>query len=361
MHINRGESEMSKITQDRSEFPMPENSSFLENDWNLLASFWHPIALSRDVQELPKAVTLLDVPLVIYRTDSGVSVAYDHCPHRGAALSLGRMEEGNLVCPYHAFRYDSEGKCTYIPANGRDCKLPSRMRLITFKAAEKYGLVWACLQDTPRQPLPIHEPFENLNKEFKLFHIEPAIWNTSALRHAENFNDLAHIHTIHDASFGDVNFPLVPNYDVEETETGLYRQVTMPARTRSLLSEPPEPAVPCEFTYTFTYPFSSALVISPPGTSAEEHVFDTISPISATSINVFMVKGRNYCLDDKHLPDLIDYQYATNDEDQAVVESQVPKLVPLNPKDENHIRADKWSTHFRHRWRAMGLVNKPRT
>jgi nitrite reductase/ring-hydroxylating ferredoxin subunit len=40
----------------------------------------------------------------------------DRCPHRGARLSLDRVREGRLECPYHGWRFAAEGRCVAIPA-----------------------------------------------------------------------------------------------------------------------------------------------------------------------------------------------------------------------------------------------------
>ncbi|WP_019528026.1 aromatic ring-hydroxylating oxygenase subunit alpha [Dasania marina] len=337
---------------------MPINSTYSENDWQLLASFWHPVALSQELTDKPLAVTLLDKKLVLFRTASGVTTSDNNCPHRGASLSDGWISDGHLTCPYHAFQFDGTGKCTKVPAHGEDYKISARIRLTTYMAAEKYGLIWVCLNNTPRQALPVHKRFDEADGEtFKMFHLESAVWNCSTFRHAENFNDLAHIHTVHDASFGDRRYSLVPDYEVVDTDVGFRREVTMPARARADFNDPLEEAVPCQFIYNFTFPFTSMLEIYPPG-GDEEHVMDVVSPMSATQTRVFMVKGRTYKLDDKFLGDILEYQHATNDEDRAIVEGQYPQLVPLDMSAECHIPADRWSAHLRRRWRAMGLENK---
>lgn len=48
--------------------------------------------------------------LVIWRGADGELVAGpDACPHLGAALSGGRVEEGRLVCPWHGLKLDQRG------------------------------------------------------------------------------------------------------------------------------------------------------------------------------------------------------------------------------------------------------------
>ena len=65
---------------------VPRKNTFSENDWHVLAGFWHPVAFSHEIEDKPVSAKLLDVELVIYRTSKGVSVAKDICPHRGTKL-----------------------------------------------------------------------------------------------------------------------------------------------------------------------------------------------------------------------------------------------------------------------------------
>ena len=58
--------------------------------------------------------------IIAWRTENGdVRVADAICPHLGANLgakSGGILREGNIVCPFHGFEYDSSGKCVKATA-----------------------------------------------------------------------------------------------------------------------------------------------------------------------------------------------------------------------------------------------------
>lgn len=55
--------------------------------------------------------------LVLWRDEAGEAHLMDgFCPHLGASLAHGGMVQGcELVCPFHAWRFDGDGACTGIP------------------------------------------------------------------------------------------------------------------------------------------------------------------------------------------------------------------------------------------------------
>ena len=55
-----------------------------------LRAVWHPVAYADELARAPRATTLLDEPLVLWRDSAGrPHVFRDLCVHRGTALSLG--------------------------------------------------------------------------------------------------------------------------------------------------------------------------------------------------------------------------------------------------------------------------------
>src|SRR5262245_25292710 len=82
-----------------------------------LRRFWHPVAASAEIKkdsELPVIpVKILGERLALFRCDDGsLGLVAERCPHRGAALSYGMTtEDGCIRCPYHAWKFDKEGRC----------------------------------------------------------------------------------------------------------------------------------------------------------------------------------------------------------------------------------------------------------
>ena len=112
---------------------LPYGCTFPEDDWHILAGYWHPVAYSDEINDSPYAAKLLDTKLVLYRNNHRSLVAANNqCPHRGASLSRGWLENGMLVCAYHGLKYNSKGECTRIPAAGPDAKIPAKLCLKTY-------------------------------------------------------------------------------------------------------------------------------------------------------------------------------------------------------------------------------------
>lgn len=60
---------------------------------------WYVAALSRELKDQPLGRTLLNKPVVLFRTaDSQVAALEDRCCHRALPLSGGTVEERGLRC-----------------------------------------------------------------------------------------------------------------------------------------------------------------------------------------------------------------------------------------------------------------------
>ena len=78
---------------------------------------WFIVCDGAELPTRPIARTLQDVPLVLFRDETGrASALLDRCPHRNVPLSAGRMTDGLLECGYHGWRFDGTGACRLVPA-----------------------------------------------------------------------------------------------------------------------------------------------------------------------------------------------------------------------------------------------------
>jgi phenylpropionate dioxygenase-like ring-hydroxylating dioxygenase large terminal subunit len=110
-------------------------------------SEWFAVARSDDA--VPRHIVqtqLLGQELALWRDDDGaVNVWENRCPHRGARFSIGYNLGMELRCQYHAWRYATgSGRCSAIPAHPA-MKPPATIAAKPYASAEKYGLIWVCL------------------------------------------------------------------------------------------------------------------------------------------------------------------------------------------------------------------------
>ncbi|MCC5021781.1 MAG: Rieske 2Fe-2S domain-containing protein [Candidatus Synoicihabitans palmerolidicus] len=119
------------------------------------------------------------------------------CPHRGAALDQGTLQDGCLRCPYHGL---------YFGADGRSDQGPD---LLTYLTTEAHGLLWTCLSGDPAYDLPAWPELEDTTtrKQMRLPAME---WNCSVSRQVENFQDVAHLSWLHTGTFGNRERPELP-------------------------------------------------------------------------------------------------------------------------------------------------------
>ena len=104
--------------------------------------WWYPVCRSSSLRRRPRAVTLMDRPLALFRATSGRPAALlDRCAHRNAPLSLGSVQEGCVRCPYHGWTYDGEGRCRDVPGLLVDSSSPTR-DVEAHAATEQDGFVW---------------------------------------------------------------------------------------------------------------------------------------------------------------------------------------------------------------------------
>ena len=84
-----------------------------EGEGGVFSETWYPICLSTDLA--PGAVIgrpFLDGRVIVFRGEDGYArVMSAYCPHLGADLSVGSVEGNHVVCAFHRWEYDANGRC----------------------------------------------------------------------------------------------------------------------------------------------------------------------------------------------------------------------------------------------------------
>ncbi len=337
---------------------LPRGCTFEASDWQILARFWHPVAFGHEVTDrAPYAAKLLDERLVLFRSRSGaITAAQDLCLHRGVPLSMGWVENDQLVCKYHGICYDPSGQCIKIPAQP-DASIPSRLKLKLYSVREAYGLVWVKLlgDEFADRYFPQFPEWneQDYNGEYIQVLPDSVSMKAAAGRQMEGFLDVSHFAFVHDTSFGERDNPIVPDYPVEVTSNGFTADYVSTVSNYAHGSKHLNPpGFQWRRWFQVWLPFTAKLTVFFP--DGELHIMNAASPVSARETRLFVPIARNF---DRDFPlqNVLDFNQQIFSEDQAVVEQQYPEDLPLRLQDEVHISGDRSSIAYRKGLAELGL------
>jgi 5,5'-dehydrodivanillate O-demethylase len=163
---------------------------------DLLRRYWIPVAASSEVGAgTALAVRLLGEDLALFRTTAGALGVLDaRCPHRGASLAYGVVDECSLRCPYHGWQFDASGACLQIPALQASTQVRERARTRAYHVQELGGLLFVYLGPEPAPLLPRYDLFV---WEGGLRDIGRALLPCNWLQIMENSVDPTHLEWLH--------------------------------------------------------------------------------------------------------------------------------------------------------------------
>ena len=158
--------------------------------------FWHPVALSSELDELPLVVRILGEDLVLYRDSGGAAgLLGRHCAHRGASLEFGIVEERGLRCCYHGWLYGTDGTVLEAPGEPEGARIAGRLRHLAYPTHEYRGLIFAYFGKPGERPgFPVFDTFELPDNKLVPYAItQPCNW----LQVQENAMDPIHAVYLH--------------------------------------------------------------------------------------------------------------------------------------------------------------------
>lgn len=129
----------------------------------LMRLYWQPVALADELAgDRPvKAVKLLGQDFVLFRDEQGRLGLLDRdCPHRGADLAMGRLEDGGLRCPFHGWLFDTTGQCLETPAEPEGSRMCTRIRQQSYPVVERSGIIFAYVGPGDAPAFPALDCFE---------------------------------------------------------------------------------------------------------------------------------------------------------------------------------------------------------
>ena len=183
---------------------------------------WWVGAFSDELSQTPMERWLLDVPVLLYRTEDGKAVALEgRCPHRGAPLSLGCRKGDAIQCGYHGFTFAPTGECINVPSMKTAV---ASLRIRSYPVIESAPLLWVYLGDPAaidNVPSPLkldwtHDP------AFKLVKGRMDI-DANYMLLKENVLDLTHFGFVHASTFKITDWVEPPKVEVDG-DTVTYRQ-----------------------------------------------------------------------------------------------------------------------------------------
>lgn len=308
---------------------------------------WHPVMLSQDLEDgVVKSRRLLGEDLVLWRHHNQIMVCLDLCPHRGARLSLGRVEDGCLICPYHGLKFNPQGKCIQIPAHP-NLTPPTRAYLRTYIAQDHYGLVWVSLGN-PVQSIPTywewHEP------SYRPVFCGPYHFQTSAFRVIENFLDVAHFPFVHAELLGDPIKPTIDDYEIKIGADSInFHNVSVwqpnPDGT--------EKAALVTYNYRVLRPLTAYFSKDTP--SGCLTIFFAVTPVEEEESIAWMWMAMNHSFDISEAEQRA-FQDKIVAQDLPIVESQRPKRLPLDLQAEYHLPCDQGVIVYRKWLKQLGIT-----
>ncbi|MGA2489936.1 MAG: aromatic ring-hydroxylating dioxygenase subunit alpha [Anaerolineales bacterium] len=175
----------------------------------MIPNQWYVILESNEIKK-GKIVGMkrMGEKMVAWRNTKGeLAVMSDKCPHRGVALSVGKLIGDCIQCPFHGFEYETNGNCKLVPANGRGSEPPKALHVRSYPAKEEHGFVYIWWGE-PQGELPPVPWFESIGADMVYTTLKDP-WANHYARAIENQLDEVHLPFIHYNTIGRGNKTLV--------------------------------------------------------------------------------------------------------------------------------------------------------
>ena len=312
----------------------------------VLRDDWHPVAAANGVPPGSAVPAfLLGEEIVLWRAAGGELHAWkDRCPHRGTRLSIGKVTGEMITCAYHGWRFGNDGACTGVPA--QPDAPPPPARCAAYQVKEAYGLAWVCL-GTPRGPvLPFPEHGDpNLRKVI----CGPYDVASSAPRIVENFLDMAHFGFVHAGILGDAARAEVKDYKVGPWDDGVGGKGIIATDCRAWQPQTnslSHGGSDVEYTYRVVRPLTAILTKLPQAQGGfREAISLHVQPLEEERSRAWIIMAMtNFETGEE---DLRGFQDRIFLQDRPILENQRPLRLPLAPRAENPVRADRLSVEYR--------------
>ncbi len=304
-----------------------------------LRNRWYVAAAARELDEGPLGRTIMDDPVVFFRTADGVVAALeDSCAHRYMPLSRGMVDGEHIQCPYHGLRYDRTGQCVRVPGQ---TQVPPGATVKAYPVAEKWRYVWVWMGDPALADAALIPDF-HWNDDPDWVAVDGYFYIKGSYRLLiDNLLDLSHVAYVHATTLGTegvANFPVKVRRDPDTVHV-----------ERWIFDEPAPPLFKLVGGFTgkvdrwqmIHHQEPSHFVIDVGCAEAGTGAIDgdrsqgvtmfsnhTLTPETETSTHYFWHHARNFRLDEPDLTDkLAEATKLAFGEDVIIIESQQDRMM----------------------------------
>jgi 5,5'-dehydrodivanillate O-demethylase len=185
---------------------------------DLLRRYWHPLCPISSVRATAPLcrVEILGESLVVIQLADGTCIAIgERCPHRGASLRYGYVEDGGIRCAYHGWLFDQRGACVESPFE----RSPRDLRTACYPTKALAGLLFVYMG--PREtmtPLPMWDMLVQDYGAYRIHLQEEMRCNWVQVQ--ENSADVTHTFFLHSRRFRELGLPDESGYDRRMTSYG---------------------------------------------------------------------------------------------------------------------------------------------
>jgi vanillate O-demethylase monooxygenase subunit len=258
------------------------------------------------------------------------------------------------MCPYHGWTYDASGQCVDIPQLAPGRQIPANARVPSYPVAERYGLIWVCLEPTPRYDLPTMPDLENdafLTGPLRTY----APWAAAAPRVIMAALDDTHGPWVHEGLVGDRAHPQPPEHRVWREGQSLKVGIRMTQPKNATIDDGSGDAFR-EVLITTTVGIPNTIHFDIRAADARDRrvtlIWQAVCPRRWNLTETFWGSARNYDLDKPVYDEAFEaLQDTLREQDRRIVESQRPWLLPpfwtkvelpLRPADLPLIEYQNW-------------------
>ena len=163
----------------------------------VLRRYWQPAAFLDELQQGRPVVPvrLLGEDLVLFRDSEGqLGLIGRHCPHRGADMCYGRLEDNGLRCPFHGWHFNRSGQCVEQPGEPEGSRMHEKIQTASYPVVEKNGILWAYLGPGEPPAFPNFDCFRAPDTHVFAF---KGLWECNWLQAMEVGIDPAHASFLH--------------------------------------------------------------------------------------------------------------------------------------------------------------------